>query len=257
MAKQNITLCIVCVLVAAYLAVATGFVNRQRQRIYCRAIDVVICDSDKNRFVDATGVRRMVENENPPLLGTPLDRINTQLIEAHLNAKSAVKSTQAYTTLDGVLHVRVYQRRPVVRVLAGGGSFYIDDTGYVFPFSHAYTAYVPVVTGAVGAAVTSGYTGPIPERDTLLQQLYAFARFLDRHTFWRSQVLQVHVRNAHNIELIPRVGNHLIALGPFDDYEYKLKKLYTFYREALPREGWERFSRFDLRYGNQIVATKN
>ncbi|MDR0667355.1 MAG: hypothetical protein LBF90_01900 [Prevotellaceae bacterium] len=254
--KSAITTGVVAVLFVAYLTVVTGFVSRERQHIRCRAIRVTIGDSAVNRFVDAAAVRRLLDYENLTLLGTPVDRINTRQIEATLQAQPVVREAQACTSIDGVLHIRVGQRRPVLRVLAEQGSFYIDETGCIFPFSPDYTSYVPVVTGRITPSFKAGYTGDIPERDYFLKQLYAFGLFLERSDFWRAQVLQIHVKNPRDIEIIPRVGNQLIKLGSLEQYEYKLKKLYAFYREALPREGWERFSKFDLRYGNQVVATR-
>ena len=255
-ARPQIAAGLVAGLFVAYLTVVAGFVGRERQHIRCRAVRVTVCDSALNRFVGAADVRRLIEEENGPLLGTPVDRINTRQIEHILHAHAAVRHAQACASIDGVLHIRVGQRRPVLRVLAEQGSFYIDDAGCVFPFSPAYTACVPVVTGTAAPSFKAGYTGVIPERDRLLQQLCAFGLFLDRSDFWSAQVLQIHVKNPREIELVPRVGNHLIRLGSLDQYEYKLKKLYAFYREALPREGWERYAKLDLRYGDQVVATR-
>ncbi|MDR0729819.1 MAG: hypothetical protein LBF19_06850 [Prevotellaceae bacterium] len=255
-AKQKIMIGITVVLFVAYLVTTTGFVDKKRQQIYCRHIDITICDSAVNRFIDTRNVRQLIDRANSSLIGAPVDRINTRRIENKLNAQSVIRNASACTSIDGVLHIRVYQRRPVMRVLTEQGSFYIDDAGYIFPFSHTYTSYVPIVTGNIAPSFKAGHTGDIPDKDNLIKQLYTFGLFLDKHDFWQSQVLQLHVHNAHDIEIIPRVGNQLIKLGSLDNYEYKLKKLYAFYRYALPNEGWKRYSKIDLRYGNQVIATK-
>ncbi|MDR2359282.1 MAG: hypothetical protein LBD87_05735 [Prevotellaceae bacterium] len=252
--KQKISLSITATLFIVYLAVTAGFVNRERQHIYCHTIDVTICDSLLNRFVSANEVRQLIEKDNRHIIGTAMDSIDTRRLEEKLNARSVVKNAEIFTSIDGTLHARVYQRRPIVRVLTAMGSFYIDDTGYVFPFSHAYTSYVPVVTGNIAVSFKANYRGEIPEADKLFRQIYAFSLFLQRHRFWRSQVLQVHIQNINDVELIPRMGNQLVKLGSLNNFEYKLKKLYAFYQHAMPIEGWNKYAQLDLRYSNQVVA---
>ncbi|MDR0693941.1 MAG: hypothetical protein LBF81_01395 [Prevotellaceae bacterium] len=252
--KQKIALSITATLFIVYLVVTTGFVSRERRHIYCHTIDVTICDSLLNRFVSAREVRQLIEKDNRNIIGTAIDSIDTRRLEEKLNACSVVKNAEIFTSIDGTLHARVYQRRPIVRVLTAMGSFYIDDTGYIFPFTHAYTSYVPVVTGNIAVSFKAGYRGEIPEADKLFRQVYAFSLFLQRHRFWQSQVLQVHVQNINDVELIPRMGNQLIKLGSLNNFEYKLKKLYAFYREAMPKEGWDKYTQLDLRYSNQVVA---
>jgi cell division protein FtsQ len=255
--KQKIILGITIALFVTYLVMATGFVSRERQHIYCTVIKVTVCDSAINQFVTAQDVRQLIETDNNRIIGTPIDKINTREIEKKLNARSVVKNTEVFTSIDGVLHIRVYQRRPIVRVLTDNGSFYIDEKGYVFPFSPNYTSYVPVVTGNVSPSFkASEYKGDIPEKDKLIQQIFTFSRFLDNDDFWASQVLQVFVQNEHDVEIIPRVGNQLIKIGSLDGYEYKLFKLYKFYQEAMPNEGWDKYAKIDLRFSNQVVATR-
>ena len=113
---------------------------------------------------------------------------------------------------------------------------------------------MPVVTGHIAVSFKAGYRGQIPEADKLLQQIYTFGLFLQQRRFWRSQILQVHIQNINDVELIPRVGDQVIKLGALNNFEYKLKKLYAFYQAAMPTEGWNKYAQLDLRYSNQVVA---
>ncbi|MDR3132624.1 MAG: hypothetical protein LBU42_01195 [Prevotellaceae bacterium] len=253
---QKVSLIITAILFTVYLVVAAGFVNRERQHIYCHTIKVTVCDSLLNGFVNAKEVRRLIEKDQRKIIGMAIDSIDTRRLKEKLNARSVVKNAEVFTSIDGTLHVRVFQRCPIVRVLTAKGSFYIDETGYIFPFSPAYTPYVPIVTGNIPTSFKADYRGGIPEADKLFRQIYSFSLFLQQRRFWQAQVQQVHVLNANDIEIIPRVGLQLIKLGSLDHFEYKLKKLYAFYREAMPNEGWDKYSKLDLRYSNQVVATK-
>ena len=58
------------------------------------------------------------------------------------------------------------------------------------------------------------------------------------------------------MELVPRVGNHIIALGPPTKLEEKLTRMKEFYTEGLNKVGWNKYSRISLKYDNQIVCKK-
>jgi len=46
----------------------------------------------------------------------------------------------------------------------------------------------------------------------------------------------------------------LILFGPMDEIEEKFKKLKLFYKEVLPKKGWNTYSSINLKYKNQIVC---
>jgi cell division protein FtsQ len=59
-----------------------------------------------------------------------------------------------------------------------------------------------------------------------------------------------------DLELIPRVGNHTIILGNVSDLQEKFNKLMIFYKEAMPKVGWNKYKTLNLKYKNQIVCKK-
>jgi len=130
-----------------------------------------------------------------------------------------------------------------LRVMNNGRSYYVDREGEIMPVSPNFTAYVPIVTGAVNEEFAKG-------------PLYDFALFLRRNDFWNAQIEQIHVDYSEEIELIPRVGNQIILLGKLDDYQYKLDKLFALYKNGFRQTGWNCYQRINLKYDNQVVCTK-
>ena len=59
------------------------------------------------------------------------------------------------------------------------------------------------------------------------------------------------------IELVPRVGDHIVYLGKLEHFEDKLDRLKTFYGKALNEVGWNKYSRISLEFSNQIICTKH
>ena len=242
-------------LLIAYLALTSSFVNKKEQQLMCKAIRITVCDSAINRFVRPIDIKDLLEKENKKLIGTPLHQINTYELEQLLNARSVIKNTDVFSSIDGTVNIKIKQRRPIVRMQTRNENFYIDEIGYIFPLSVIYTSYVPIVTGNIPMSVSSNYRGEIPASDKFLRQLYEFATFLQKHNFWQAQILQIHVTNGREVELVPRMGNQIIKLGGLDDVEYKLDKLYAFYQKAMPVEGWNKYKILDLRFSNQVVCT--
>jgi cell division protein FtsQ len=111
------------------------------------------------------------------------------------------------------------------------------------PVPNNFSAYVPIATGYI-------------EESYAKQQLYEFALFLQKDKFWNSQIEQIYVAPNSDIELIPRVGNHQIILGKIEDYTENLTKLKVFYEKGLNNVGWNKYSKINLKYKNQVVCTK-
>ena len=83
-----------------------------------------------------------------------------------------------------------------------------------------------------------------------------FRLFLQENEFWNSQIEQINVLSGNNIELVPRVGDHLIYMGQLNGYEHKLERLKKFYQKVLNEVGWNKYSMINIEFSNQIVCTK-
>ena len=81
-------------------------------------------------------------------------------------------------------------------------------------------------------------------------------RILQNDEFWNSQIVQLNIEKDGSIELIPRVGNHIVKLGVPVNTEKKLQHLKYFYQEVLNEVGWNKYSTINMEFENQIVCTK-
>ncbi len=239
----------------SYLVVSTGFVEIKQQDLVCKELQVTICDSLVNSFIRPADIDAILTSEGVKIIGERITHINVYDMEQLLNTRNVIKNTVVFTSIDGVLHINVYQRRPIMRMQALTGNFYIDETGYIFPLSGVHTSYVPVMTGNVPMNIPIGFRGEIPAKENFLQQAYHLALFLDENDIWQSQVTQLDVANVNNVTMIPREGKQIIYLGPLDNYEYKFNKLLAYYSKVSPANDTTYVS-IDLRYSNQVVCTK-
>ncbi|MDR3328954.1 MAG: hypothetical protein LBS63_02450 [Prevotellaceae bacterium] len=255
---------VAAVATVAYLAVALPYAARRHSSVVCNRMAVVVADSDVNRLVRKEDIPAIFRAGGQTYFGKRLGEISTQQLEQALRERSLIREANVFTTVDGVLHVHILQRRPIVRVYAEDGqSFYIDSEGFILQPYGGYTSDVPIASGHITSPFPKRYKGSMFQHfsgggksDSLLLQLFAFARHLSGSPFWQAQVEQIYVTPQGRVELVPRVGAHVIRMGTLDGFEHKLRKLYTLYQKGLPLKGWNTYDMIDVSYGNQVVCRK-
>ena len=247
-----------------YLIVVLGFVNSKQNDTICSKLDIVITDSLTNRFVTNNDIRDLLKSSNLNILGYPIDQVNTKEIEDVLNNFKSIKNAEAYSTVDGTLHLLISQRQPILRILnSNNKGYYLDMEGKIIPLSEKCSSFVLIANGYIkepyriieNTSILDECT-PESKKGERMLNLFNLAKYIYEHDFWNAQFEQIYIDKNGEVELIPRVGAHIIKLGPLDNYEEKLRKLLIFYENALPSAGWNEYEIINLKYKNQVVCTK-
>ena len=245
---------------AAVLAVCiccSFMAGRQLRSTYsCQGVEITIKDSLENSFVSAADVKTYLDREYGICNGIPLDSLDLIRIESIVDGRSAVKKSQAYVTRDGILHIDVTQRKPVVRFQKAGGGFYADKEGYIFPLQKSYASHVQVIDGNIPLAANSGYKGELQNdrEKKWFKDMMELINFMEDSRTWKDKIVQIHVDGNSNLILIPREGNEHINFGQPDNIEDKFAKLEKYYTTVIPAHGSGKYTRVDLRYRGQIVC---
>ncbi len=241
---KRILLSIVLLLVIAYLAVAITAFNRKPTGQVCRDVELLIKDTVYAGFITKKEVAAMLEKKGVSPIGKNIDRIRTKTLEQILSKHPLIDEVECYKTPSGKLCIEVTQRIPILRIMsANGENYYLDNKGTVMPPDAKCVAHLAIVTGNV-------------EKSFAMRDLYKFGVFLQNNSFWDAQIEQIHVLPNRNVELVPRVGDHVIYLGKLEGFEKKLQRVKTFYEKGLNQVGWNKYSRISVEFGNQIICTK-
>lgn len=242
-------------MVGAYFYFASTLEKRGKEKEICRGIRVVLLDSSTNRFVTANEVVEIIEQFSTPPVGKNIDEIELEKIESLLCSRSAIKSAQASVTIDGTLNIEITQRRPLLRIEGKNGGFYIDDQEYIFPLSETHSSYVPVVTGDIPLLIEQGHRGTLAgEQKSWAGDIVELGLFLRENSFWNAMVEQISIAPDGDVLIFPKVGSFSIVLGDLKNIEDKFERLYAFYRNVAPYEGWEKYSSVSVKYKDQIVC---
>jgi cell division protein FtsQ len=231
-------------LLLGYIVVMAVFFKDSRQDDTCNKLLIKIESWQDKRFVTEADVVSALKQAKLDPTGKRMSAVNTEKMEMELLKNGMIAKVNAYKTSSGVIRLDIRQKTPILRVMGARGDFYIDSNGGAMPVSRRYTVHVPIANGYI-------------EKDLASTDLYKFALFLQENDFWNDQIEQIYVHPDREVELIPRVGDHRIILGTFDDFREKLDNLRLFYEQAIPKMGWEKYSSINLKFKNQVVCTKN
>lgn len=235
---------------------SSNIISEKEGEHRCNDFNITVNEANERLLVTQEDVKSILLNSSLNILSEPIKNVDVHAIEELLLSKSYIKNAEVYTDINGTLNIRIEQRKPIIRINTKGSGFYIGEDGFVFPLSKSFTDYVPIVTGNVPLPFSIGYKGEIPDAESasFIKTILDFARFLQNDSYWNSMIEQVHVVNENDVELITRVGSHVVKLGNFDSYKYKLHKLDVFYRNGMPSVGWNTYKTINLEYSNQVVC---
>ena len=148
--------------VVGFVVLFRGRAKHHRSTTKVCSVSVAITDSMLNEsLVTSEGVRRWIAQSKVPTLGQPIDAVDLASIEQAIRRNGFVERASAYVTYDGVLHISVSQRRPMLRLLVDGFDSYVTADGYIFSAPRQASVYVPVITGEYRPPLPTKYVGSV------------------------------------------------------------------------------------------------
>lgn len=244
MIKKTI-IALVLFILGAYFMAAVSVLNKPTDDEVCTQVYISVSDSVRAGFINNEEIQRLLKKTKLYPVGEKIKNINTRKIEESLQDNPFINHVQCYRSATGKICIEVDQRLPILRILSNTGeSLYLDANGHQLASGNVrYAAHLPVVTGFV----TSKYA---------IENLLPLGQLIQDDEFWKDMIEQIYITEDKNIELVPRVGDHIVYLGSIDQFEDKLYRLRIFYEKALSKIGWNKYTKINLEFSNQIICTK-
>lgn len=255
-----------------------AFSARSTSTTPVKEIAVAVDAPEGVHFIDGTTIRERILRSNNAVIGAPIGGIDLVGIEEGLRHIGCVASADVYHTMDGVLHVNVKQREPIVRVInRDGSSFYIDREGWTMPLSPNYTARVLVVTGPLSEPFAEkppfdAIHAPDSLRSlTHCDEIFALASEVVNDPEWNALFDNASIDATGAFELIPRIGGQRVRIGNPSEpgsetgdaieamrsvVRSRLDKLRHFYQQGMAQSDWRMYSTIDTRFADQVVCTR-
>lgn len=237
-------------------AVIAGKTNRDT--LECRSLSVEILDSLENDFVSVKDIRQFLDREYGQYIGMPLDSIDLSRIEKIIDGRSAVHKSEAYVTRDGILHIKVTQRKPVVRFQKGDSGFYADIEGFVLPLQSSYSSHVQIVDGDIPINMKSGHKGMIedPKEKAWFDRIMAVIRYIENSSVWKDRIVQIHIEDGGELTLVPREGTERFQFGQPVNIEDKFDRIGKYYTGIAASGKDASYRSVSVEYDGQIVCRK-
>lgn len=234
----------VAVLLSAYMVfgmiIARGGSDMSRT---CKGVSLYVRDSLECGTVSSAMVMGMLRDNWLDPTDRPVGKLLLDSMETVLCRHPFIRTAQCYLTSGDILKIDITSRMPIARIRSSyGHDFYIDENGNILP-CRGIAVNVPVVTGCVN-------------RETATGRLLELLVLIGGDEFWKAQVEQVNITDKGQVQLVPRVGAHILELGGMEDFQSKLDRLRRFYDSGLGTVGWNKYSSVSVAYKGQVVCKK-
>ena len=246
------------IIIAAYIALAFfSFDKNGDSKAKCSKVNIEIADNAVGGFLDAKVIKARLENNGLYPIGKPLSEVNARGIEETLRQSPFVKTAECYKTEGGHVYISVTQRMPVIRIKADNGDdYYVDDNDCIMPRTN-YTSDLIVATGCISRRYAINYISPL-------------GKAIMQNDLWKNLIEQVNVLPDMGVELVPRVGDHIVYIGKLPDgtdrkkhaediadfLDKKMTRLEKFYKYGLSQVGWNKYSYVNIEFDNQIICRR-
>lgn len=217
-----------------------SFSNKRNQERKLTDV-LVLFTNPKQPFIPMQTIQGLLTN-NADTLDSYIRDIKIKELENKILEHPMVANAEVFMSIDGVLGAEVTQRTPVGRCINKNEVVYIDELGEFMPLSSNHSARVPLVYGITDSV----------SRTDIMPLLLA----IREDEYMKQSVVSVMHNKSDDIRLELRQKNLDVILGNPENLEYKFRKLKGFIKYTKDNNTIEEYKMIDLKFNNQVVATK-
>ena len=246
------------ILIAIYLLLAfVSFDKKGDPKALCSKVNIDIADNAAGGFLDAKVRKERLQKTGFYPIGRQLKDVDTRGIEEMLRRSPFVKTAECYKTEGGYVYISVTQRMPVIRIKADNGDdYYVDDHDCIMPRS-SYTSDLIIASGYINRWYAINYISPL-------------GKAIMQNDVWKNLIEQINITPNLGVELVPRIGDHIVYIGQLPEItdkskhdkdiaqfvDKKMTRLEKFYKYGLSQVGWNKYSYVNIEFDNQIICKR-
>ena len=232
------------ILIAIYLLLAfVSFDKKGDPKALCSKVNIDIADNAAGGFLDAKVIKERLQKTGFYPIGRQLKDVDTRGIEEMLRRSPFVKTAECYKTEGGYVYISVTQRMPVIRIKADNGDdYYVDDHDCIMPRS-SYTSDLIIATGYINRWYAINYISPL-------------GKAIMQNDVWKNLIEQINITPNLGVELVPRIGDHIVYIGQLPDItdkskhdkdiaqfvDKKMTRLEKYYKYGQSQVGWNKYT---------------
>ena len=255
----NIILTIVLIASAIFLL---GFAEISHEQLRCEKVRVNLVIPGEDTIITLSELNNLIENKYGNLKGKEIAQISVEGLRKTILSHPYIDSCEIYLTVNKTIDITAVQRIPLIQFYNSNNSRYLmGNKGEIMPYPTVRGLNLPVATGMIFDDFDfdnkPAYSMGQYSKNSGLAGIYHISRQLEKDDFLKIMIDQIYLNERGDFELIPKVGTQIILLGDTTHLPAKLTNLKAFYKEIIPKSGWEYYKTVDLRFDNQVVCIKN
>lgn len=247
--KKALRISLYGIFILAFMAgmgVLLHIVAENRHSIACSSIKIDIAGS--GAFATEESLQKDIDNFYGIYVGQRIEEVRTAEIEKMISLKPAVQNCEVWITDDGVLHVLVCEREPVLRFDFKGKSTFVDRTGTLFPPQGSKCDSLQVL--AISCDPARG-----ADRQWL-EDLLTVAEKVARSKSWKERISGYMVEDNGDLVLLASSGERLIY-GNFSRMEEKFDAIERYFTQIAPKHADSPYKSVNVKYKGQIICRKD
>lgn len=193
-------------------------------------------------FLNDSLINQIISNRQLDVKKIPLGNLNIGEIENKLDENPFVQKAEVYKDVDGALFINVMQQEPIARIHTGNDEYYLTADLNKMPLSNLYASEVILIGGKIEE---EDYPG-----------IKEIVSYIMADKLLKKHIIAIKKLRPNSFILLVNKGNYYIEFGPLDNIENKFENLKLFYNQYLGRVGLDYYQSINLKFNNQIVATK-
>jgi len=235
---------------AVVLLVVVIAANVSRLHSTVRDVVVDIRHDGAPQLITEQTVKDSIQLSLPNLGGTRVADVDRKSVAKAAMRVPELEAADVSVSVSGKVVVKAKQRRPIVRMFYGSRELYMDASGAVFPTSKIADCNVLVAGGNFGEPLR------LDSINSQVKDILTVARFLDEHKEYSQLIDQIYSQEKDEIMAVSKLGDNVIEIGSAENLDTKFAHLWSFYRNGMPRAGWNTYSKISLKFDGQVVCTK-
>src|SRR5664279_3080176 len=108
---------ILLIIPVLYLIIIPVFLARSVNSRSCGGVVIDISDSSDYHFVTKKQLLSLAYGSSDRIAGKPVKEVSASAIESRINVLRELKKAEVYITIDGLVHIYIEQRTPIMRVM--------------------------------------------------------------------------------------------------------------------------------------------
>ena len=253
----------ILLLIAVVVVVVVANVSHKNAAI--KGVAVTVDYSGNDTLVTAEQLRGDILGKYRDISTQSVGKADLDGIGNLVRANPFVDEAEVSVAVSAEVLVHVTQRSPLLRVYTKNSQFYLDTKGRYMPLSTVNNQRVIIANGYIKKdfpgnpkdldleALVAG--NPQAENYDIVR-IYRLAKYMAADK--KSQVMfdQIYMNSDGDLEIVPKLGNHVVVLGGTDKLDEKFENLYALYGKGFSKTGWDKYSVVNLKFNGQIICTK-